>query len=41
MPANAIPFESVGEPVRDRLQYYNSLAALDKQKPEKKSIYKH
>lgn len=41
MPANAIPFESVGEPVRNRLQYYNSLAEQDKPKPNKKSIYKH
>ena len=41
MPANAIRFESVGEPIRNRLQYYNSLAEQDKPKPEKKSIYKH
>lgn len=40
MPANAIPFESVGEPVRDRLQYYNSLAALEQPTPKKKSIFK-
>lgn len=41
MPANAIPFESAGEPVRNRLQYYNSMAQAERPKPEKKSIYKH
>ena len=39
MPANAIPFEAIGEPIRDGLQFVNRLNE-DKPKPKKKSIYK-
>ena len=39
MPANAIPFEAIGEPVKDGLQFVNRLAA-EEPKPKKKSIYK-
>lgn len=43
MPANAIPFEAIGEPVKDGLQFVNRLTE-EQQKPEpqpkKKSIYK-
>ena len=39
MPANAIPFEAIGEPIRDGLQFVNSLTE-EQPKPKKKSIYK-
>lgn len=39
MPANAIPFEAIGEPIKDGLQFVNRLAA-EEPKPKKKSIYK-
>jgi HK97 family phage prohead protease len=39
MPANAIPFETIGEPIRDGLQFVNRLTE-EKPKPKKKSIYK-
>lgn len=42
MPANAIPFEAIGEPVKDGLQFVNRLTE-DEPKPEpkkKKSIFK-
>lgn len=39
MPANAIPFEAIGEPVKDGLQFVNRLAE-EQPKPKKKSIYK-
>ena len=39
MPANAIPFESIGEPVKDGLQFVNRLTG-EQPKPKKKSIYK-
>ena len=39
MPANAIPFEAIGEPVKDGLQFVNRLTE-DEPKPKKKSIYK-
>ena len=42
MPANAIPFEAIGEPVKDGLQFVNRLTD-DEPKPEprkKKSIFK-
>ena len=38
MPANAIPFEAIGEPIRDGLQFVNRLTE-DEPKP-KKSIFK-
>lgn len=43
MPANAIPFEAIGEPVKDGLQFVNRLTEEQpkpKPKPKKKSIYK-
>lgn len=39
MPANAIPFEVIGEPVKDGLQFVNRLTE-EQPKPKKKSIYK-
>ena len=39
MPANAIPFEAIGEPVKDGLQFVNRLTE-EQPKPKKKSIYK-
>lgn len=39
MPANAIPFEAIGEPVKDGLQFVNRLTK-DEPKPKKKSIFK-
>ena len=39
MPANAIPFEAIGEPVKDGLQFVNRLTK-EQPKPKKKSIYK-
>lgn len=39
MPANAIPFEAIGEPVKDGLQFVNRLTE-DEPKPKKKSIFK-
>lgn len=38
MPANAIPFEAIGEPVKDGLQFVNRFE--EQPKPKKKSIYK-
>ena len=37
MPANAIPFEAIGEPVKDGLQFVNR---LDEEPQKKKSIFK-
>ena len=39
IPANAIPFEAIGEPVKDGLQFVNRLTE-EQPKPKKKSIYK-
>ena len=39
MPANAIPFEAIGEQVKDGLQFVNRLTE-EQPKPKKKSIYK-
>ena len=39
MPANAIPFEAIGEPIKDGLQFVNHLTE-EQPKPKKKSIYK-
>ena len=39
MPANAIPFEAIGEPVKDGLQFVNRLTE-EQPKSKKKSIYK-
>lgn len=44
MPANPIPFEAVGEPVRNELNYINRLVddeAEHDKKPTKKSIFNH
>lgn len=43
MPANAIKFESMGEPVKNKLQYYNRLAAeaAPVENKKKPSIFKH
>lgn len=38
MPANAIPFEAIGEPIRDGLQFVNRLTDEEQPKP-KKSIF--
>ena len=38
MPANAIPFEAIGEPIRDGLQFVNRLT--EEQPKPKKSIFK-
>lgn len=38
MPANAIPFEAIGEPIKDGLQFVNRFE--EQPKPKKKSIYK-
>jgi HK97 family phage prohead protease len=38
MPANAIPFEAIGEPVKDGLLFVNRLTE-EQPKPKKKSIY--
>lgn len=43
MPANAIPFEAIGEPVKDGLQFVNRLTEEQpnpEPQPKKKSIYK-
>ena len=41
MPANAIPFESIGEPIRDGLQFVNRLEEQDEPPVlKKKSIFK-
>ena len=39
IPANAIPFEAIGEPIKDGLQFVNRLTE-EQPKPKKKSIYK-
>ena len=39
IPASAIPFEAIGEPVKDGLQFVNRLTE-EQPKPKKKSIYK-
>lgn len=42
MPANAIPFEAVGEPIRDGLQFVNRFHEVEPQpapRPKKKSIF--
>lgn len=36
MPANAIPFESIGEPIRDGLQFVNRLE--EQNEPDRKSV---
>lgn len=38
MPANAIPFEAIGEPIKDGLQFVNRFE--EQPKPKKKSIFK-
>jgi HK97 family phage prohead protease len=42
MPANAIPFEAIGEPIRDGLQFVNRFNEVEPQpapQPKKKSIF--
>ena len=40
MPANPVGFESIGEPLKDGLQFVNKLTDNEQPTPKKKSIFK-